>query len=52
MEIHEKFVQFCHYCKTCQHLKLSENESPCAECLEHAVNNDSIQPVYYKEQKQ
>lgn len=48
MENHELFVEFDQYCKTCQHEKLSEIESPCDECLEHPVNVDSAKPVHYK----
>ena len=48
MEYHEQFVEFDQYCKTCQHEKLAESDSPCDECLEHPVNWKTNKPYCYK----
>lgn len=48
MEYHELFVEFDQYCKSCEHEKLAENESPCDECLNHPVNQGSRKPCCYK----
>ena len=48
MEYHEQFVEFDQYCKTCQHEKLAESDSPCDECLEHPVNWETNKPNCYK----
>lgn len=48
MENHEQFIEFDQYCKTCQHEKLAETDSPCDECLEHPVNTDSNIPFCYE----
>ena len=44
-----KEVYFHKYCPTCAHEKLSEQEQPCAECLEHPGNIDSHKPVKWEE---
>ena len=36
-------VYFDQYCKTCEHEKLDDAESPCNECLEIFVNIGSLQ---------
>ena len=48
MDYHEQFVEFDQYCKTCQHEKLAESDSPCDECLEHPVNWETSKPYCYK----
>ena len=48
MEYHEQLVEFGQYCKTCQHEKLAESDSPCDECLEHPVNWETNKPYFYK----
>lgn len=47
----EKLVRFWEYCSKCEYLKVSETEDPCNECLTHASNFDSEQPVNYKEKE-
>lgn len=42
----EKIVDFT-YCKLCEYLDTSEREDPCAECLEHATNYDTKEPINY-----
>ena len=44
-------VYFDQYCKTCEHEKLDDPESPCNECLEIFVNIGSHKPVKWKEKK-
>lgn len=43
----EQFVEFDKYCKSCRYEKLEENESPCDECMEHPVNQNSCKPYCY-----
>ena len=47
-EIYEE-VYFDKYCKTCKHVKLKDNETPCDECLEEPVNLYSHKPVRWEE---
>ena len=50
MEGLTKEVYFDQYCKTCKSSNVTEIEEPCAECLEHPVNEYSHKPVNYKPQ--
>lgn len=47
-EIIHKEVYFDLYCKTCEHAKTAEADSPCAECLEEPCNEYSHKPIKYK----
>lgn len=47
----EKIVHFWEYCKKCKHLKVSETEDPCNDCLTHAANFNSKQPTRYEEEE-
>ena len=49
MEDSYKEVYFDQYCKTCEHKKLKEHESPCDDCLNETVNLYSHKPARYKE---
>lgn len=49
MEINEHIVDFDIWCKKCKWCDNTEEESPCDECLEEPVNQNSKRPVYYKE---
>lgn len=48
-----KEVYFDQYCKTCKHEKLTEQDSPCDECLTESTNWNSHKPAMYdkKEKK-
>ena len=50
-EMNEEFkeVFFDVYCGKCIHKNLADNEYPCDECLEEAINLYSHKPVNYKE---
>lgn len=47
----DKEVYFDEYCHKCKHYEKSESDSPCWECLDEPVNEDSHKPVYFKERK-
>lgn len=49
MDNRDLIVEFDKYCKTCQHKKLEETDSPCDECLEHPVNQESHKPYCYEQ---
>lgn len=51
MEDHNKIVDFNTYCPQCRHRQLSEENSPCDECLAKPVNLNTHKPVYFKEDK-
>lgn len=51
MENNCKEVYFNEYCKTCEYENLTEEESPCDECLSNPVNLHSHKPVCWKEKK-
>ena len=44
----EKIVKFGKYCKFCANFEKTEEESPCACCLEEPVNTDSVRPTKFK----
>jgi len=46
----KKIVNFA-FCRTCKYRFKKESDEPCCDCLELAVNDDSVRPVYYKENK-
>ena len=43
-----KEVRFDIYCEKCKHKDLKENKSPCNECLEQGMNDNSEKPVNYE----
>ena len=47
----EKEVYFDKYCELCKHKDKPESDSPCWECLDEPVNDDSHKPLYFKEAK-
>lgn len=47
----EKICEFWNYCKHCAFEKLSEYETPCCDCLEQPVNEDSHKPVKFVAKK-
>lgn len=49
MELREHEVYFDQYCKSCKHIKLSEDEEPCCNCLADAVNAYTHKPTKYEE---
>lgn len=46
-----KMVYFDKYCQTCKDKDIDESKDPCNECLSQPYNNDTHEPVCYKEQK-
>lgn len=46
-----KEVLFDVYCPRCEHFPKEELESPCYECLDEPVNEDSHKPVRFKEKE-
>lgn len=44
----EKEVYFDQYCHLCQSYGLTEDQSPCDECLGTPTNTDSHCPVNFK----
>lgn len=44
-----KEVYYDPYCGKCKHKKKKEEEEPCAECLNHPVNEFSHRPVKFEE---
>lgn len=51
MEDHNKIVDFNLYCPLCKYKKLTEEKTPCDECLAKPVNLNTHRPVYFKEDK-
>lgn len=49
MEDTYKEVYFGQYCKTCKHFDKTDDQEPCAECLNEPVNLYSHRPVNYEE---
>lgn len=45
------FVEFGEYCEKCVYKKLSEDQSPCDECLEIGARPDSRKPEFFEEKK-
>ena len=45
----EKEVRFDIFCQTCKYRDLKEFMDPCNECLDYPVNENTAQPVCYKE---
>lgn len=48
MENFYKEVFFDAYCGTCKYCDLDEFLSPCNECLENPVNNETHKPVNWE----
>lgn len=46
-----KMVYFDQYCKTCKDKDTKESKDPCNECLSNPFNDDTHEPIYYREQK-
>lgn len=48
-----KEVYFDNFCALCEHKDKKENESPCDDCLNEPVNENSHRPVFFvrKEKK-
>lgn len=46
-----KEVYFDKYCSTCKHKDLNEEDEPCCDCLEEAVNVYSHKPIQWEEDK-
>ncbi len=44
-----KEVYFDPYCSKCKHVKKTEEEEPCAECLNNPVNEWTHRPVKFEE---
>lgn len=44
----KRIVEFENWCEKCKNWKLPENESPCWECLNEPVNEDSRKPVLWE----
>jgi hypothetical protein len=51
MEIKYKIVKFNEWCEKCKYFKTKEEDEPCRECLQWAVNQQSHKPINYKEEK-
>lgn len=51
MEDGYKEVYFNEYCKSCKFKDLTEDDTPCDECLETPVNVYSHKPIKYKEKE-
>ncbi len=51
MDSEYKEVKFHQYCVTCKHEDKKEEESPCFECLDNAVNIHSCKPIKWEEKK-
>lgn len=51
MEDTYKEVYFGHYCRTCKHQNLSDQEDPCFDCLNEPVNLYSHKPVKWEEKE-
>lgn len=47
MDDNYKEVYFVEYCKTCKHLKKTEEDEPCCDCVSEPVNLYSHKPVKY-----
>lgn len=46
-----KEVYFDPYCSKCKHLKKTEQEEPCDECLNNPVNEYTHRPVKFEEKE-
>ncbi len=46
-----KEVYFDPYCSKCKHLKKTEQDEPCDECLNHPVNEYTHRPVKFEEKE-
>lgn len=44
-----KEVYYDPYCSKCEHMKKTEEEEPCAECLNNPVNEWTHRPVKFEE---
>ena len=44
-----KEVFFNIWCKKCEHFGKKEDEEPCDDCLNFGFNEDSHQPLYWKD---
>lgn len=51
MEDIYKEVYFDKYCGKCKYEKLTENDSPCDECMDEPVNLYSHKPVKFEEKE-
>lgn len=51
METIEKEVYFDKYCSTCKHEKVSEQDDPCYDCLNHFTNTYSHKPINWEEKE-
>lgn len=47
----QKIVEFFDYCYKCEYKEIPENESPCWECLDKPVNEDSHKPINFVEEE-
>lgn len=43
---HQKIVRFI-FCKWCTNKNTDEINEPCADCLDHPANIDSIRPIHF-----
>lgn len=48
----DKIVDFNEYCHKCKYANCEEWDSPCDDCLEFPVNDDSHKPVRFTEKSQ
>lgn len=51
MEQVAKFVDFEHYCKTCENCKDDETNDTCNECLTVPAREYSHKPINYKKKE-
>ena len=47
-----KEVHYHEYCKTCKHREVSNEDTPCDECLSEPINLYSHKPIKWEENKQ
>jgi len=45
----DKEVYFDQYCPACEYKDLSEDSTPCDDCLNNPVNTYSHKPINFKE---
>lgn len=45
---HQKIVKFI-FCKWCTNKDTDEINEPCADCLDHPANIDSVRPIHFKD---
>ena len=45
----DKEVYFGDYCKTCKHEPLTEDQTPCDDCLNNPINDDSHKSVNWED---